>query len=122
MKVETVGLVVSLIAVLPFFGGGFLNLTRSPVARKNIEHIGYPAYLMPYFGSSVVVLGMLTLIPATAFLGVILTTAWMGGAAAAHVRVKDPLSTTLGILLIPILVWVGFGLRHQPEMHRLLGY
>jgi len=50
---------------------------------------------------------------------VILETAWMGGAIAAHVRVKDKYAVQL---IIPLLVWLGFGLRHQPDLHRLFGF
>jgi len=67
----------------------------------------------------VILIGTLTLIPSTAFLGVILETAWMGGAIAAHVRVRDNYVLQL---IIPILVWIGFGLRYQAEMHRLFGF
>jgi uncharacterized membrane protein len=122
MKIETIGWIISVVGVLPFFGGGSLNLRRDPVARKNIEHIGYPPYLVTHFGISVIALGILTLIPQTAFLGVILTTTWMGGAVAAHVRVKDKWTVSAGILIIPVLVWIGFGLRHQAEMRNLFGF
>ena len=108
--------------MLGFFVGGFRNITRNPIAKKNIEHIGYAPYLVTRFGISVITLGILTLIPRTAFLGVILTTAWMGGAVAAHVRVKDKWSVSAGILMIPLLVWIGFGLRHQAQMRSLFGF
>jgi uncharacterized membrane protein len=122
MKIETIGLIVSVVGVLPFFGGGFLNITKNAIARKNIEHIGYAPHLVTHLGISVITLGILTLVPRTAFLGVILTTAWMGGAVAAHVRVKDKWTVSAGILIIPILVWIGFGLRHQSEMRSLFGF
>lgn len=117
---EMIGCVISVLGVLPFFGGGILNITKSPVARRNIDHVGYPSGFVVYFGVSVITLGILTLIPATSFLGAILATAWMGGAIAAHVRIRDKPSVTLGIMVIPICIWVGFGLRHLPEMHSLL--
>jgi hypothetical protein len=42
----------------------------------------------------------------------------MGGAIAAHVRVRD--NYVIQVIL-PILIWVGFGLRHQSEIRALLG-
>jgi hypothetical protein len=124
MKTEAViGFVISGIGVLPFCGGGFLNITKSPVARKNIAHVGYPPEFLTHFGISVIAIGILTLLPWTSFPGVILATAWMGGAIAAHVRVRDPWSFQLvSIVMIPVLIWIGFGLRHQAEMHKLLGF
>jgi hypothetical protein len=116
---ETIGLVVSVIAVLPFFMGGIMNLTKNPTAIKNIEHIGYPPGFLNAFGISVILIGALTLVPSTSFLGVILATGWMGGAIAAHVRVRDNFILQT---IIPILIWIGFGLRHQAELHRLFGF
>ena len=64
MKLETmIGFAVSVIGVLPFFVGGFLNVTESPVARKNIEHMGYPPEFINRFGITVISLGILTLLP-----------------------------------------------------------
>jgi hypothetical protein len=116
---ETIGWVVSAVGVFPQIAGGFLNLTKNATAKKNINHIGYPESILTGFGVWVILIAVLTLVPATSFLGVILETAWMGGAIAAHVRVKDNYVLQL---IIPIIVWVGFGLRHQPEMHRLFGF
>ena len=119
MATQTIGLVVSVMGLLPQVAGGFLNLTKSPTAEKNIAHIGYSPNLLTPFGLWVILIAALTIIPSTSFLGVILETAWMGGAIAAHVRVRDSYVLQL---IIPVLVWIGFGLRHQTEMHHLLGF
>ena len=120
MKTEaTIGLVISVIAVFPFLFGAFLNLTKNAQAVKNIEHIGFsPKFLAP-FGISSLLLAVLTLVPATSFLGVVLATGWMGGAIAAHLRVRDNYVLQT---VIPILIWVGFGLRHPVELHHLFGF
>ena len=40
MKVETIGYAISVIAVLPFFVGGALNLSKNPTAMKNLQGSG----------------------------------------------------------------------------------
>lgn len=45
-------------------------------------------------------------------------TGWMGGAIAAHVRIHDKFVVQT---LVPILVWVGFGLRHSDMVSTLVG-
>ena len=119
MKVETVGYAISVIAVVPFFIGGFLNLSKNPTALKNLREVAYPESMLSAFGVSVMSIGVFTLIPATSFLGVILATGWMGGAIAAHVRIRDRFVIQA---ILPILIWLGFGLRHREEMHRLFGF
>jgi hypothetical protein len=83
-----------------------------------MEHVGYPPGVLTPFGIIKIIIAALTLIPATSFVGVILATGWMGGAIAAHVRVRDQYVVQA---VIPIVIWVGFGLRHQNEMRALPG-
>ena len=49
-------------------------------------------------------------IPQTAVLGAVLTTAYLGGAVATHVRASDPF---LPPIVLGILVWVGLYLRDE---------
>ena len=118
MRADLVGYAISVIGVLPFFIGGTMNLLEHPTAVKRLEEVAYPSALLPGFGISVITIGVLTLIPATSFFGVILATGWMGGAIAAHLRIRDNSAVQV---IIPILIWLGFGLRHPVEMHRLFG-
>jgi hypothetical protein len=68
------------------------------------------------FGIIKILIAVLTMTPATSFVGVILTTGWMGGAIAAHIRIRE---NVIFQALLPILIWVGFGLRHLEEMRVL---
>jgi hypothetical protein len=43
----------------------------------------------------------------------------MGGVIAAHIRIKEKYVIQM---IFPIFIWIGFGLRHQAEMHALLGF
>jgi len=114
---ETVGFALSVIAILPIAVSGVMYLVRASVAVKNVQHVGFSHMLAP-FGIIKILIPVLTMIPATSFVGVILATGWMGGAIAAHIRIRE---NFVFQALLPILMWVGFGLRHQAEMRALLG-
>ena len=114
-----IGWVLSTLAVAPFFWGGFLDVLKAPVVIKNTEHIGFPFEIVAPFGVIKILIGILSLIPSTSFVGVILATGWMGGAIAAHIRVRDKYFIQV---IIPILIWIGFGLRHQSAIRSLLGF
>ncbi len=110
--------------VLTGLGGVFLllsgvaNILKAPPAIKSMEEVGYPIDVLRPFGVCKVIIATLCLLPATSFIGSILATGWMGGAMAAHVRVRDKFFIQA---LVPIIIWIGFGLRHQAAMHSLLG-
>ena len=119
MKSRRLATPISVVAVLPFFVGGVLNLLKNPTAVKNIKEVEFPESLLHPFGVSVLAIGVLTLIPATSFLDVILATGWMGGAIAAHVRIRDRYVVQA---ILPLLISLRFGLRHRDELHRLFGF
>ncbi len=82
-----------------------------PVLDGTVE-LGYPAAVIVPLG--VVLLGstILYAIPATAVLGAILVTGYLGGAVATHVRVGHPLLThTLFPVWLGIVLWGGLWLR-----------
>jgi DoxX-like family len=56
--------------------------------------------------------------PATAILGAILFTGYMGGAILAHLRVGDPLVLQI---VIPVLLWLGVWLR-DPRVRALFPF
>ena len=115
----TIGLVLSTLAVVPFFLGGLLDVLKAPAVIKNTEHIGFPLEVLAPFGVIKILIGILSLVPSTSFVGVVLATGWMGGAIAAHIRVRDKYFIQV---IIPIVIWIGFGLRHQSAMRSLLGF
>lgn len=80
----------------------------------NSPPLGLPAD--PAFHQTLgVILAICTLLylwPRTALLGAILTTAYLGGAIATHLRVDSPLfSHTLFGAYVGLLLWVGLWLR-----------
>jgi len=116
--VQVSGFVLSVLGVFPLVVSGILYILKKPEMLKNMEHVGYSSSVLTPLGIIKIIIAALTLIPATSFVGVILATGWMGGAIAAHVRVGDKY---LIQVTVPILIWVGFGLRHKNEIRALLG-
>jgi len=114
---QAIGLGLSVLGALPLFASGLLFMARHPKVVNNFTHVGFPVDQIRIFGLVKTTIAILTLVPATSFVGVILATGWMGGAIAAHVRIRDRFVVQT---IVPILIWIGFGLRHADEMRRLL--
>ncbi len=84
---------------------------------KAFEHLGMNIESKLNLGILEVLCTLLFLIPQTALFGAILLTGYMGGAIFAHLRVGD---TFILQAIIPVLVWVGFGLRRYPDIIALI--
>jgi hypothetical protein len=80
------------------------------VVVKNLGAFGFKTESLRPLGVVEMTIALLTLVPATSLLGVILATGWMGGAIATHFRVGDRFVIQT---IVPLLIWAGFGLRHQ---------
>ena len=77
-----------------------------------------PLNLLTTLGVIEVSVAVLYLIPRTAFLGAILTTAHLGGAVWTHLRVGD---TWFFPIIIGVLMWLGLALRHPVIFRLVLG-
>ncbi len=89
-RARIVTLVLSrLVAVFLLFDGAARLALFAPYV-EGLTEMGYPAWLGPSIGGLLVVATILYLIPATAVLGALLVTGYLGGAAASHVRLEDP--------------------------------
>jgi len=82
---------------------GNLNVIEAFTGR-----FGYPQQTLVPIGILEIACVVLYSIPRTAVLGAILTTTYLGGAVATHVRVQDPFFPPI---VFGILVWVGLYLR-----------
>ncbi|HEV8013902.1 MAG TPA: DoxX family protein [Stellaceae bacterium] len=91
-----------------------IKLLQLPAVREAMAPLGYPAELGLVIGLIEAACLMLYVIPQTAVLGAILLTGLLGGAAAAHLRVGDPLLThVLFGVYVGILAWGGLYLRDE---------
>ena len=77
-----------------------------------------PLNLLTTLGVIEVSVAILYLIPRTAFLGAILTTAHLGGAVWTHLRVGEPWFFPI---IVGVLMWLGLALRHPVIFRLLLG-
>ncbi len=84
--------------------------------EANLAHIGFSAGVVPTLGIIEIGSVILYLVPQTAVLGAILMTAYLGGAAAAHMRIDEsPLIPTL----VGVVAWLALYLR-DPRLRRLV--
>ena len=85
---------------------------------EHFAHLGWAMASVPALGFLEFACTILYLIPRTAVLGAILLTAYLGGAAAAHVRIGET-----GVALYPailgLLLWAALYLR-QPRLRGLI--
>lgn len=106
------GRVLSGLCVLFLIVDAAAKIARlEPVVQGTVE-LGYPDTVLVPLGLVLLASTILYAIPATAMLGAILVTGYLGGAVATHVRVGHPLLThTLFPVWLGIALWGGLWLR-----------
>jgi len=105
------GRVISGLAVLFMLMDGTMKLFKpSFVVEKTVE-LGYAEHVIVPLGIVLVACTLLYLLPRTAVLGAILLTGYLGGAVATHVRVSDPIFSTVFPVIFGALIWGGLVLR-----------
>ena len=91
-----------------------MKLLELDAVREALAPLGYPAGLGLVIGVIESVCLLLYIVPRTGVLGAILLTGLLGGSAAAHLRVGDPLFThVLFGVYVGILAWGGLYLRDE---------
>lgn len=113
-----VGWVLSVLPSLLLLFSGFNKVMASEEVLSSISHFGINPEHIKALGIVEILITLIYLVPRTAFIGAILITGWMGGAIFTHFRVGD---SFIMQMIIPMLVWIGFGLRHYNEVLPLLG-
>ncbi len=108
-----------LVALFLLVDGGMKVAGAAPAVEATVA-LGYPPGTVPVVGALVLLGLALHLVPATAPLGALLLTAFLGGAVSAHVRHQDPLwSHVLFPVYLCTALWAGLLLR-RPELGALL--
>lgn len=102
------------VAVLFLVFDAAIKLAVIPPVVDAFAKLGVPVALAPGIGVLELFCVALFLFPATAALGAVLLTGFLGGAMAIHVRVGDPL---LSHVLFPVylgaLLWTALFLRDE---------
>ncbi len=113
-----VGWVLTVLPSLLLLFSGFNKVMASQEVLDSLNHFGINPDHIKGLGLVEILITLVYLVPRTSFIGAILITGWMGGAIFTHLRVSDAFIMQI---IVPVLVWIGFGLRHYNEMLPLLG-
>jgi hypothetical protein len=93
-------------------GSAIMKLTHQPaMVAQFTGTFGYAEGLLPVLAALELASVVLYLIPGTAVLGAVITTGYLGGAIATHVRVSDP--AFMAPLTLGVLTWAGLFLRDE---------
>jgi hypothetical protein len=107
-RIVWAGRVISVLAVLVFALSAFLKLKGGPEVMQGMAHLGLPESLILPLAILEISCVAIYLIPATAVVGAILLTGFIGGAICTHLRVGDPFFIQIAL---GIFVWLGLYLR-----------
>jgi hypothetical protein len=113
------GRIITGLIVLFFLFDLILKLVKPSFVVETNRQLGYPEHLIIPIAIALLVSVILYVIPATAVLGAILLTAYMGGAVATHVRVDGPFFNIAFAVVFGILVWAGLFFR-EPRLQSLI--
>jgi hypothetical protein len=113
-KMRRAGYAMSGLVIAFMLLDGGMKLVPFDIVIKSTAELGYPASAT--FARGLGVLGLictaLYALPRTAVFGAVLLTAYMGGAAASHLRAGSPLLThVLFGVYLAMLLWGGLYLR-----------
>lgn len=109
-----VGWVLTALLVIFFLFDVSGKLFKAQAVMDALPELGIPENIVVWIGLALLISTVLYVIPATAFLGAVLLTGYLGGAVFTHMRVEDPLlSHTLGPIYFGIVVWVALYLRDK---------
>lgn len=113
-----IGWVLSGLLGLVLIGGGIFSAFFLPPeqAAEGQKMTGLTAEVSRNITLIMVGIGVLFLIPRTAFIAAILLTAYMGGAVFVHVREAD--GKYFFAIIFAVFAWVALGLR-EPGVFRL---
>lgn len=110
------GWIVTAIPVAAMLLSAAMKLTHhAGFVQSWTRGLGFPITTMTAVGVIELACVVLYLVPRSAVLGAILVAAYLGGAAAAHVRIGQPVEIPVGL---GVLAWVGLLLRN-PRARRL---
>jgi len=103
-----VGWGITVLVGLIFVFSGIMKLVGGPELKEGIAHLGLRESMLVPLSILEIACAAVYLIPASAILGAILLTGYIGGAICTHWRVGDPfyIQAALGIF-----VWLGVYLR-----------
>lgn len=114
------GRIMSAIVVIALATDGAIQLFAPAQIANMLQETGFPMDLTRLVGPIILACTILYAIPATAVLGAILATGFLGGAICAHIRIGELGSPPEIIsLLLGAMMWGGLYLR-DPRVRAIL--
>ena len=104
------GRVISTLISLMLLGSAFMKVKGGPELAEGIQHLGLPESMMVPLAIVEASCAVIYLIPATAVVGAILLSGFLGGAICTHWRVGDPFVIQI---LLGVLVWLALYVRES---------
>jgi len=112
--VRRVGLALSVVTSVLLFVDSVIHIARIAPVRTAMADLGFDHNAAVVIGVLELACLALYLLPRTAVLGVVLFTAYLGGAVCANFRVDKPLwSTVLFPVYVAVALWLGLWLRDE---------
>lgn len=109
-----IGRALTVIVALFLAFDGVIHVMHIAPVVKAFAHLEFPAGIGLALGIIELACLALYCIPNTSVLGAVLLTGYLGGAVASHVRVEDPVfSTVLFPVYVGILLWAGVFFRNE---------
>jgi len=115
-KAVWAGRVISVLVCLLFLFSAVIKLRGGPDLENGFAHLGLPVSIAAPLGILEVACVVLYLIPASAILGAILLSGYVGGAICTHLRVGDPVWVQI---VLGGFVWLGAYLQ-EPRLKNLI--
>jgi DoxX-like family len=109
-KVVWVGRVISLLVALLFVFSAVMKAMGIAAVKEGMAHLGLREPMLVPLAVIELACAVLYLVPATAVLGAILLTGFIGGTIVTHWRVAEPVYIQVALGL---LVWLGLYLREE---------
>ena len=111
--------IITGVVVLFLLFDSIMKLVKPAFIVEANRQLGYPEHLIIPIAIALLISVILYVIPATAVLGAIMLTGYMGGAVATQVRVDAGLFNIAFSVVFGILVWAGLFFR-EPRLQSLI--
>jgi len=115
MNVQTVaGIALTYFVVVVLLLDAVMQFVLPPPLRQAMEQTGFDPSTGPQLAVVMLVCAITLAIPSTSALGAILTTAFLGGAIAVHVRIGEIVTgSQIFCVLLGAAAWGGVYLRNE---------
>jgi len=112
-RMTVVGTVLTYAVAAVLLLDGLAQFAPPPQLVEAMTETGFDPSIGPRLAVVTLICAVTLAIPATSVLGAILTTAFLGGAIAVHVRIGDYGGSQVFCVLLGVAAWAGVYLRNE---------